>query len=625
MKTKPLTIEYFLYGLAFLLALVLRLFHLGAAPLGDAEAGWALQALDLARGQAFTFGPQPLYVLFTSLAFSLLGGSNGLARLLPALAGSSLALLPLFCQRWVNGSKILRLGGLIFAFGVAIDPGLVALSRSTGSLMPALAFSLLAAALYANRRLVLAGIFAGLALLSGPAVLHGALLLAAAGGLIHLLEKSLADMPEATGFAALEAAHVGGLVTAEAAAAKAEPAFDFSAKLLRPTLLSAGAVLLLAGTLFLRVPQGLGALVGAVPAYLSGWAQPSGVSPLNLLGGLLFYQPLVVVLALISLGRGWFNLAASLPNAQHEARLAVRLSLWALVALALALLYPARQVGDLAWLLLPLWGLAALELARHLPAAEGAQTRRVAGGLALLLVVLVALSWISLLGLARQPDTTLYTALILGALLMGFILTLLVAAGWSIPAARMGVAWAAGVCLLLGLVSSAWGMAYLRPNSAQELWSVLPSAGEVELLTGTLADLSQWNTGLRNEIDVLVTVDSPSLRWALRYFPRARFVPGLAANEAPSVVITLKDQETPVLAQAYRGQDFNWWVYPGWQGPLPPNAPAWLAFRQAPLLSEQVVLWVRVDLFPDKGLSQPGQPAELPEPAAPAEQEQTVP
>jgi len=51
MKTKTFTFELFLYLLAFVLALVLRLAQLGAAPLGDVEAGWALQALDLVRGQ----------------------------------------------------------------------------------------------------------------------------------------------------------------------------------------------------------------------------------------------------------------------------------------------------------------------------------------------------------------------------------------------------------------------------------------------------------------------------------------------------------------------------------------------------------------------------------------------
>ena len=47
-KTLP---ESTFYGLAFLLAIGLRLYQLGAAPLSEAEAGWALQALGLAHGQ----------------------------------------------------------------------------------------------------------------------------------------------------------------------------------------------------------------------------------------------------------------------------------------------------------------------------------------------------------------------------------------------------------------------------------------------------------------------------------------------------------------------------------------------------------------------------------------------
>ncbi|HNT23531.1 MAG TPA: hypothetical protein PKM21_04150 [Anaerolineales bacterium] len=625
MKTKTFTFELFLYLLAFVLALVLRLAQLGAAPLGDVEAGWALQALDLVRGQEFTFGPQPLYVLFTSQLFALLGSSNALARLLPALAGSSLPLLPLFLGRWISGSQRLRWAGLIFAFGMAIDPGLVALSRQAGSLVPALAFSFLAVALYAARRPVPAGILAGLALLSGPAVLHGALTLAAAFGLSHLLDKNLASIaaPAATGTGDADAdlaSNLPGEAPAEQAAA-----FDFSAHLLRPALLSAGVVLLLAGTLFLRVPQGLAALFGSLPGYISGWVQPSGISLLHLLAGLAFYQPLVLIFALIGLGRALFDLTTLPTNAQLGPRLALRLGLWVLAALILVLLYTARQVADLAWLLPPLWGLAAMELAQHLPPARDAANRRVAVGLACLLVVLAALSWISLLALARQPGTLLYAALIVGALLMGFVLTLLVGAGWSIPAARMGLVWAAATCLFLGSFSAAWGAAYLRPNGAQELWSPIPAAGQVQQMVSTLGDLAEWNSGHRQDIGVLVTVDSASLRWALRDFSNVRYVAGLAASESPGVVIAPRDQETPALAQAYRGQDFVWRVYPGWPGLLPSNLPAWLTSRQAPLASEQVVLWARVDLFPDQGLGQAAQPAELDELVVPADEEQIIP
>ncbi len=59
----------------------------------------------------------------------------------------------------------------------------------------------------------------------------------------------------------------------------------------------------------------------------------------------------------------------------------MRLSLWMLVALLLALFYPAHQVGDLAWMLIPLWSLAALELAHssHVLPEERREVLGVAG------------------------------------------------------------------------------------------------------------------------------------------------------------------------------------------------------------------------------------------------------
>lgn len=69
MKDNKPTAEVALYCLAFLLALVMRLYQLEAAALSEVEAGWAVQALGLARGGAVTLGPQPLYVQLTSLLF----------------------------------------------------------------------------------------------------------------------------------------------------------------------------------------------------------------------------------------------------------------------------------------------------------------------------------------------------------------------------------------------------------------------------------------------------------------------------------------------------------------------------------------------------------------------------
>ena len=111
------------------------------------------------------------------------------------------------------------------------------------------------------------------------------------------------------------------------------------------------------------------------------------------------------------------------------------LSLWALIAMLVVMLYPARQVGDLAWVLLPLWGLAALELPHHLPVNEDRSTRLVAAGLTALLFVLTVIVWVNFLNISRfQANYSLYWIIIGGAVLLGAISAALVAAaGLSSP------------------------------------------------------------------------------------------------------------------------------------------------------------------------------------------------
>src|SRR5512146_1969477 len=163
--------EPLLYALAFILALAVRLVKLDAAPLSDNEARWALQALGVAQGTRPLLGSQPAYILLTSVLFYGLGaGTNFLARLLPALAGGGMALVPaLFAHRLKPRISV------ILAFLLAFEPGLVGLSRQAGSGIMALTSALLAWGFWENRKPIWAGVFAGLALLSGPLLWPGLL------------------------------------------------------------------------------------------------------------------------------------------------------------------------------------------------------------------------------------------------------------------------------------------------------------------------------------------------------------------------------------------------------------------------------------------------------------------
>jgi hypothetical protein len=577
MKSRQPNTELIFYVLAFLLAISLRLFQLGVAPLSDAEAGWALQALGLAHGEATALGAQPAYILLTSLFFTIFGDTNFQARILPALAGSLIIWLPYFFRNWMDDSPWFHRAGLIMAFGLAIDPGLVSLSRQAGSLMPAVSFTLLALAGLHKRYLIWTGIFAGLALLSGPAFLQGVLILGISWGIYRLVwRRSLQYRSD-------EDKHEA-------------PAEPISTRSIGIMLAALAGTLLVVGTLFLRTPQGLGALAETIPAFINAWIKPSGIPVLRLPSSLLVYQPLLLIFGVI----GAVHILFRDKNEQHMRQMVMGLSIWTLVALLLPLLYAGRQVGDMAWALVPLWALTAVELSRLLITEPGdTLTRLVAAGLGLLLFILVVVSWINLLSMGRfQTNMVVYWAIIIGAFLLGLIGVLLVAAVWSTSAARLGVVWALCVVFGLWLFSNTWGMTIVRKNGAQEFWPIPATTGQADLLSQTLSDLSSWNTGLKDQLEIVALVDSPALQWELRHFPNAHFKTSLSANETPPVVITPGGVELPSLIEKYRGQDFVWRLYPGWQGVFPPNIINWLAFRQALLSQDQIILWARGDIFP---------------------------
>jgi hypothetical protein len=591
MKSNRWTIENALYALALILALVVRLVALKAAALNDVEAGWALQALGLARGQAIDIGPQPLYVLFTGLLFSILGSDNFLARLLPALAGSLLVLFP-FLMRPYFGKR----AALILSFGLALDPALVFLSRTAGSQMPALSFGLLALAAAFSNRPAWTGLFAGLALLTGPQVLAGTLGIGLAWIVGRLLENA----------GILQA--LGRQNPAEQAPDRDDTHPEVHA--VRLGLAFMAGTLLVAGTLFFHFPQGIGALADILPTYLRGWTSASGVPALRLPLAWIVYVPLVFFFSLAGVARAWAGL--------HPRYNPMRwLSLWAFFALAVAMLYPDRQVSDLSWALVPLWALTSMEIVRDLD-VEAARTHSLISlGEAALIFLLLAFAWFALAGLSHftgdMLDVGLRSALILviGAGALAAVTTMLVALGWNWLTARRGLVW--GLVLTCGLymLSAMWGSAGLRAGGGQDLWSTAPQITQAGLLSSTISDLSEWNTGQNDSLQIISLVDYPSLKWVLRNWPETTFTSQLPAGELPAIIITSKDQSNLAIAQSYRGHEFVWEYAPDWQGVSPPDFPAWLAFRDAPVQQIPIILWARTNLF-SGGQAAPGSDASNP-------------
>lgn len=582
-----------LFITAIVLAVIVRFLNLGRAPLSDAEAAWAMQALEIAKPHGLSsqivIGPQPAYVFLTALMFNIFGATNFMARFWPALAGSALALLPVLTRH-----RIGRLAAVIAAFGLALDPGLVAVARHAGSPMMALGFGLTALALWADRRPVQAGILGGVALLSGPGL-----------------------------FAGLVGLSLGALI-ARVALTRGKPLFPRPETIppdepgRSPWLksLAAGALtVLILGTFFLRLPQGLAAWVDSLAVYLSGWVNPSGASWSSTLSALLIYQSIALLFACLGVIR--WALRKFKPEAS-EPYFGLALC-WFLASLILTLAYPSRQVADLVWPLVPLWMMAAWELCHYLPERLPRQLEDLPAwlhaGLILILAGLFYYTLVSTSGIQSSgvisPEMT-RLVLLLGIFSLGALTSVLVALGWSPDASRLGAAWGILAAGAMYLTSALWSAAMLRPNDPVELWGALPGTGQVELMTDTLDTLSNWHTGLGGHLDIVSLVDAPSLRWALRDYPEARFVTTLMPSEQPSTIITTIDQDNPDWSAAYRGQDFVWWSWPGWGGALPDDFVDWIAFHEAPLQNGKIILWARSDLFPGGVLTVDQNDANLP-------------
>ncbi|MBI3158762.1 MAG: hypothetical protein HYZ26_04065 [Chloroflexi bacterium] len=577
---RTFTFEHALHLLAFGLALALRLGALDAIPLAENEAHWALQAHRLADGQAAEFGPQPLYVILTGFLFRWLGSGDQLARLLPALAGAALVAAPFLWRE-----RLGRIPALALAFGLALDPGLVAVSRQAGGPMPALAFLTLGFSAWLLNAPAVAGVLLALGLLSGPALWHG---------LVVLLLAALAD-----------------------AALRRQP-LRLPVGDLRRAALFGGGTLLLAGTLFLQVPAGLGAFGASLPAYFLGWVTPSGVPAGRLFFALAAYQPFALLFGVIGLAR-----AVRQPAAHSRF-----LGWWLLAALALALLSPARQAADLVWALVPLWGLAAGALAPALrPGPE--EDRQVVWLEAALLLVFFTYIWFSLASLGFISPENLEEirrglSLSIVVLALAVISTLLVGIGWSFAEAGRGALWGVSLFLLFFTISGLFSAAFRRETTAAELWWSGPAPGLADLAAATVGDLSEFRLGERTSLDVTVQTGSDAVAWELRDMPNLVFASQVSAAESRPALVTDPAAIDLLTALGYRGQSFAVGWQPAWEGALPPNLISWLLFRQAPAVSTTVLVWGRADLFPG-GI--PDQPLEerlpddaLPEGEAPPEE-----
>ncbi len=557
-KKQGLTVELSGYILLFSIALLFRLVNLYLTPLADSEALLALQAENIVTSSGvLKISPdQPLLVNFLVLAFSIFGVQTFMVRLLPAVAGALLVFLPTIFRKQIGKGV-----ALLFAVWLSFDPLFYLLSRKVDSTLLSIGFLVLAFYFLREKKWIGLGIVLALGALTGAQFVIGLILFT----LSSLLSKNI-----------------------RFSIAQAEP-FTIA---WRATLTAFAAALLLVGTLGFMVPSQFGAVFSGVVNLLTAYPGGPVLTVSNVMGGLFFYELLVVVLGGIGLVVFW----------KHNPKTGNFLGIWIGLSLLFILFYPARTVALLVWLILPLgytmiwWLLRVVRLER--------ETRKLTALFSAVLFVFlvyifmltfsVSMSGVQVAGIEINSS-------VIGAIsLIIFILAVvMIAWAWSWPVARQSLLIALSLSFIFMNLSAAWNLGGGRIPYHNELWHVGLLSPDTDLMLNSIDALTAMNGGSKGEVEVyLEDIDSPALVWALRDY-QLRLLPVLPDALDTDVIITV-DQTNNEVYGPYRGQDYLLTSTAAWDLMTTREWKNWVLIRSAPqdgIRQQPIIMWFNNQWF----------------------------
>ncbi len=566
------TVEVALYGLLGLLALVSRFYALGARPLTTPEAAQALhawQATSGAGGDALT--ASPLLFAGQALAFAVLSASDGAARLLPALAGAALVLLPCLLRH-----RLGRLGALAASALLLISPTALFCSRDASGdilLLTSGMAALVGVVGWLDFRrvayLYLLCVSAALALVSAVGVYTLIIALGSGFALLAFLGREETDDD--------------GWASVQAAWQEARNHKGWS----RIGLGLFFGVLVLVPTALLLHLEGLQAVVDLFLAWINRFAPWAGDQPLSYsLAVLALYEPALLL----------FGLIGAVVAFRQRDLLGRLLATWAGVALLVALLAGGRGPVDVLLIVGPLTILAGTIVGRLLEAiverGQWPQDALIAG----VLMCIAGSLYIELAAYSHRRETTdLWLAALFVGLFVGVFALYTAWFAWQAGWRGGGLA----LLLLLSLVGISFGikLAYHRGHDSRELLVVEGTSPNVRDLPTVVEQTSMQRLGAV-EIMPLTVEESvgPVVRWYLRDFHHQTW---LSTATGPQVtteaVVTPLRAYTPQLGASYFGEDFivrqTWrprnFAWADWAG--------WLLFRTSADRPQQdgVVLWLK--------------------------------
>ena len=571
-----LTIADALFALVALAAGLLRLVNLGSLPLSPSEAEAALAVWRFWQpGHTAVFPGSPAYFTLTALATQVLGFSDAVMRLVPALFGVALVLLP-----WLLRQRMGPVGALITAVFLAVSPITTITARTAGGEAIALfAIFLLLAAWVRwqdsrdGRWAITLAAALGLGIASAPLFYSGL----AALGIAWFWQTTIGprlNQPEETG---------------EVDETAAETETEKETAVGPAAALTGLIVFLMLTTTFLFNLSG----IGGGTAVFTAWVQQFGRSDLEPV-----IKPFLAIarydLTLIIVGFAAFVWASW--NRQALPRLFVY---WLLGGFAIILLqqgiisnaalaplagylllgcFATAIIGDKIHLrgwgltigLLIVWGLMFVNISRFLRISVFNPTD-------------FSHIWIALFGLTLAL-TTIY-----------FLIT------WDVRSTYQGVLLSVLAMLFLYQWGTASWLGQMAANDPRETWVTTGTDDDVGSLIRQIELLSWQIVGSGTDIDLYSAVNSPVLAWYLRDFPQAQIGDSLPPAATFSLILT-PDVAEPALGSDYMGADFGLLhtgvVSSGLSVSPILDTLRWWLFQESTAVSQQqrLVLWLRADL-----------------------------
>ncbi len=564
-KIRTLTTIQILYMLIFCAALLLRLVNLNNPPLSENEAHHVLCAVDIQR--AGCEGESNLYGFITNVLFHLFGQSNFASRLLPAIAGSLLALLPLMFENHFNNKT-----GLVLALCLALDPILIQVSRSADATMIAVAFILYMVVFIIKQDHKTIFVLFLFGMLSGPAFWVGLFLLVCSFGVTrYYAARKKEDLAENTMLKCLlnkeTKNYYPDMVIIMLWITISTHFFTYLTGLLSPV-------------------QTIAALITGTWQFAAGIMIPAGIK----LSGLVLYTAFGICLCISALIKGRTSLSGK----------QIFLIVWLILGLTILLL-PGIPFSQSVWMLVPLWIFAAGEIVQ-LSGRVFTERKRllIPSLLGITILIYLSLQIVRLrylLSVGMNFQDNIYLLFI--PLLLVVLFLFLYAYGWSGKLARQVVTVLFLICGFFGLWRNANRAANLTDTGEYELLQQEVFIHNADVLINELEQYRITQGAFKEDIRIALAPSNrmESLEWLLREYNVAAIKELPQTNNHDYDVIIVEGENPLEYTESYKQSMAlvsNVKIFKGdYSGFLPKEILEWIIYRRGTLELHNFTLWFK--------------------------------